>query len=495
MEFNTKRSAGILLHPTSLPGPHGIGAIGAHAKSFVDFLHNANQSLWQILPLGPTGYGDSPYASTSTFAGNPLLIDLDVLADEGLISRGDLSDAPPSCAAVDFGWAIAFKAKVLRLATDSFASQAASHRVADLRAFIAKHAWWLDDYALFDSLKHAYDGRPFYQWDVGLRHREPSAIELAKVELAEEIQHRYITQFLFFEQWNSLLNYAHSRGVRIIGDVPIFVAMDSDAVWSRPELFKLGSDLTPSVVAGVPPDYFSEAGQLWGNPLYDWDAHALEGFDWWISRLAMALSLTDIVRLDHFRGFEAAWEIPAHHTDARGGEWVTGPGDSFFDALREKLGGLPLIAEDLGVITDEVRALRDRHRLPGMHVLQFGFDPGEDRIYAPHRAIPNTVVYTGTHDNDTTNGWFRTLPSAPRELAKAYLGADGDSIHWPMIRAAYGTVANTVIIPMQDVLGLGSEVRMNTPGQVGLWWTFRLVEQPRDAVAAVLRELTILFER
>jgi len=492
------RSCGILLHPTSLPGPHGIGSLGAHARAFIDFLHTAGQSLWQVLPLGPTGYGDSPYASSSTFAGNPLLIDLEPLVADGWLLPSDVDHAPASTSHVNYAEVVPFKTAMLRRASERFRTTASGDRKAKFDAFQHEHAWWLEDFAMFDAIKQAHDGRSIREWDNDVRRRDPQTIERVKTQLATEIHRRRITQFLFFEQWEALRTYAHAKGVRVVGDVPIFVAFDSDAVWARPELFKVDENLVPSVVAGVPPDYFAEAGQLWGNPLYNWDAHAKEGFAWWLDRMKMALHLADIVRLDHFRGFEAAWEVPADHTDARRGTWVTGPGDALFDAMRERFGHLPLIAEDLGVITDEVRALRDRHQLPGMHVLQFGFGADDDRCYAPHRAVQNGVVYTGTHDNDTTNGWYRTLPPKDRAFIQSYLDIDDtsrDSVHKQMIRAAYGTVANTAIIPMQDVLGLGSEARMNTPGQVGPWWAYRLETQPNQDVADDLKLLTQLYDR
>ncbi len=495
MEALTARSSGILLHPTSLPGPHGIGSLGSHARAFVDFLHAAGQTLWQVLPLGPTGYGDSPYAALSTFAGNPLLIDLDSLVTEGLLMSSELLGAPKSTDRVDYGTVIPFKMAMLHAAAERFGTKATAHRRAKFEAFCKEHGWWLNDYALFEAVKQAHGGKPINEWEEDLRRRNPGALGSARESLADQIEHRKVMQFFFFEQWGALRAYARERGVRIVGDMPIFVAYDSDAVWAKPELFKIDDDLVPHVVAGVPPDYFSATGQLWGNPLYDWEQHAKDGFRWWLDRMKMALEMADVVRLDHFRGFEAAWEVPAGHPDARRGAWMAGPGDAFFDAIRNELGGLPLIAEDLGVITDEVRALRDKHELPGMHVLQFGFGPDSERCYAPHRAERNTVVYTGTHDNDTTVGWFRTLPAKERALVQAYLNTSGSSIHWAMIRAAFGTVADMVIVPMQDVLGYGSEARMNMPGQLGAWWAFRLLEQPHAAVAAKLRQITELYER
>lgn len=491
----TTRCAGILLHPTSLPGPHGIGTLGSNAHAFVDFLHDAGQNVWQMLPLGPTGYGDSPYAALSSFAGNPLLIDLDTLVAEGLLESADLAGAPRSSDRVDYGALIPFKMAALHTAAKRFPLRASADRRAKLEAFCIENAWWLEDYALFRAIKEQHKGKPINEWEDNLRRRKPQALSAARETLADHLHACRVIQFLFFEQWESLRQYAQARGVRIMGDMPIFVAYDSDAVWAKPELFKIDDDLNPAVVAGVPPDYFSATGQRWGNPLYDWDRHERDGFSWWLDRLRMTLRLVDLVRLDHFRGFEAAWEVPAEHDTAIAGSWVKGPGDAFFNAIRERFGGLPLVAEDLGVITDEVLALRERHALPGMHVLQFGFGMGEERGYAPHRAERNVVVYTGTHDNDTTVGWFQALPNKDRELVRAYLNTAGASIHWAMIRAAYATVADTVIVPMQDVLGLGSEARMNMPGQLGPWWAFRLTELPHAAVAAKLRQFADLYER
>ncbi|HQB42008.1 MAG TPA: 4-alpha-glucanotransferase [Polyangiaceae bacterium] len=495
MDASSTRSAGILLHPTSLPGPHGIGSLGSYARGFIDFLAAAGQSYWQILPLGPTGYGNSPYSALSTFAGNPWLIDLQTLVTEGLLHGSELAAAPLCTDRVDYGAVGPFKTEKLHLAAERFATVASAERREKFEAFEQQNAWWLDNYALFEAVKQANEGKSIRDWDTELRCREPAAIARASQQLATEIRHQRVMQFLFFEQWAALRSYAHGRGVRIIGDMPIFVSFDSDVVWAHPELFKVDANLTPSVVAGVPPDHFSATGQLWDNPLYDWKTHEKQGFNWWVDRVRMALLLADVVRLDHFRGFEAAWEVPSHHADACHGTWVKGPGNAFFDALRSELGSLPFIAEDLGLITKEVYALRDHYGLPGMRVLQFGFGTGEDRYNAPHRVERNSVVYTGTHDNDTTVGWFRTLSAKDRAFVQSYLNTSGATIHWAMIRAAYGTVADTVIIPIQDVLGLGSEARMNMPGQMGGWWAYRLTEQPHAAVAEKLRELTELYER
>jgi len=458
-------------------------------------LHDAGQTYWQTLPLGPTGYGDSPYAALSTFAGNPLLIDLDSLVAQGLLSSLELADGPRSTNRVDYGAVIPFKMAALRAAAQRFLREASGQRQQEFQAFVEEHGWWLEDYALFAAIKEAHEGRPINEWEDDLRRRKPEALERVRQTLRGPMQQCKVVQFFFFEQWGALREYAHGKGVRIMGDMPIFVAYDSDAVWAHPELFKIDEDLVPHVVAGVPPDFFAKTGQLWGNPLYAWECHAEDGFSWWLARMAMALSIADVVRLDHFRGFEAAWEVPADHPDATRGTWVKGPGDAFFEAIRVRFGGLPLVAEDLGLITEEVHALRDRLGVPGMHVLQFGFGMGDDHYYAPHRAERNTVVYTGTHDNDTTVGWFKALPVRERARVQAYLNTAGSSIHWAMIRAAYATVADTVIVPMQDVLGFGSEARMNMPGQLGPWWAFRLTEAPHAAAAAKLRQLADLYER
>jgi 4-alpha-glucanotransferase len=495
MDFGTTRTCGILLHPTSLPGPGGIGTLGAAARAFVDLLRDAGQGVWQILPLGPTGYGDSPYAALSTFAGNPLMIDLEALAADAVVDAGELGAAPPSTERVDFGAVVAFKIPLLERAAARFVARAPAERRRELEAFCESNAWWLEDFALFMAIKKAERGRPTREWDEPLRKRDPAALARAGEQLAVQLHACRVQQFYFFRQWNAVRGYANERGVRVLGDMPIFVALDSSDVWAHPELFKLDAELRPTVVAGVPPDYFSATGQLWGNPLYDWPKHAQSGFGWWLERMRHALSLVDAVRLDHFRGFEAAWEVASGEPTAERGEWVEGPGDAFFDALRARFGRLPLVAEDLGLITEAVHALRDRHGLPGMHVLHFGFSPSGQRVYAPHAAVRNSVVYTGTHDNDTTVGWFRDLPHEERELVKAYLNTEGSAIHWSLVRAAYATSANTAIVPIQDVLGLGSEARMNLPGHMGSSWSFRLAAVPHAAVAARLRELARLYER
>lgn len=492
------RTSGVLLHPTSLPGPYGIGSLGAHARAFVDFLSDSEQRFWQILPLGPTGFGNSPYACLSTFAGNPVMIDLDELAHQRLLTEQELTGASgpgTNGSRVDFAAVHSFKTPLLQHASRMFSARASAALKATFDTFCHEQAWWLDDYVLFEAAKLSQNQRSLREWDSDLRTRKPSALAKVRENYAATMHEHRVMQFLFFHQWKQLRAYAAQKHVRIIGDMPIFVAFDSDAVWSTPHLFKLDETLAPPVVAGVPPDYFSATGQLWGNPLYEWQRHEKDGFQWWLDRLKMALDLADVVRLDHFRGFEAAWEVASHHTDAREGMWVPGPGNAFFDAILKRFGKLPLIAEDLGIITDEVRALRDKYELPGMHVLQFGFPEHGPRTYAPHHATANMVVYTGTHDNDTTLGWFAGLPENERNIVRDYLNTTADTVHWDMIRAAYATVANTVIIPMQDILGLGTEARMNLPGTVGNCWDYRMQQAPSDTIRRKLARLTDLFER
>lgn len=494
-DFGHRRLCGILLHPTSLPGPYGIGTLGTQARAFVDFLHDAGQSIWQVLPLGPTGYGDSPYACLSTFAGNPLLIDLDDLVADGMLEPHELQHAPGSTGRTDYGAVVTHKLPLLREAAARFMTRASTERKRQFEEFCEQNRWWLEDFALFAAIKKAQGDRPISEWDSDVKARSAETIRRARAKLAVDLHAVRVEQFFFFHQWHELRAHARSKGVAILGDVPLFVAYDSADVWAHPELFKLDEDLSPRVVAGVPPDCFSATGQLWGNPVYDWRKHAESGYQWWLDRLKLALSLADVVRLDHFRGFEAAWEVPVGNPTAEIGEWVEGPGDAFFDAVRKQFGGLPLVAEDLGLITEEVYALRDRHALPGMHVLQFGFSLGGERIYAPHSCRPNSVAYTGTHDNDTTVGWFRTLSPEERDLVTAYLDTDGSEIHWTMIRAAYGTVAHTAIVPIQDVLGLASEARMNLPGSMGSSWSFRMISLPTAKIASELKRLAWLFER
>jgi len=479
------RASGVLLHPTSLPGHHGIGDLGPASHAWIDFLEQAGQRLWQVLPLGPTGYGDSPYQCFSAFAGNPLLVSLDVLEAEGLLTPADLAD-PPSFPEqeVDYGAVIDFKRSALGKAFARFREVAAPADRDGFHAFCREQAAWLDDFALFMAVKGAHGGVAWTDWDRDIAARRPEAIEKWKREKADEIEATKLAQFFFFRQWGELRRYCHARHIKMMGDVPIFVAHDSADVWAHPELFQLDERGRPTVVAGVPPDYFSATGQLWGNPLYRWDEMGRTGYAWWIDRFRATLALVDLVRLDHFRGFEAYWEIPASAPTAATGRWVQGPGAALFEALRAALGTLPIVAENLGVITPEVESLRERFGFPGMAILQFAFggDPqGSDFI--PHNYPRDRVVYTGTHDNDTVVGWWtsgvgdstRTLEEveAEREFARRYMHSDGKEIHWDFIRTLLGSVADLAIVPLQDVLGLGSEARMNVPARPGGNWRWR----------------------
>lgn len=498
-----KRSSGILLHPTSLPGPYGIGDLGPQAFRFVDWLESTGCKLWQVLPLGPTGYGDSPYQCFSAFAGNPYLISPDDLLADGLAAQDDvdlLKDLPAS--KVDFGLLIPKKLDLLLKAFSRFQSNPEPLR-AGFDYFCAQNASWLDDFALFMALKEANGGGAWNGWDEALRSRKKSALTEARKRLSEDIRRYSFYQFLFFRQWEKVRKYANEKGIRIIGDIPIFVAYDSADVWANPELFYLDDAGSPTVVAGVPPDAFSATGQLWGNPLYNWEAHKKEGYQWWLSRLRASLQLMDILRLDHFRGFAGYYEIPAGEATAENGRWVPGPAHDFFHAVRKYLedgwlapgADLPIIAEDLGVVTPDVVELLEAFHLPGMKVLQFAFT-GPDNPFLPHNYIPNCVAYTGTHDNDTAMGWYQSAPEHEKDFARRYLGVDGHDFAWDLIRAAWKSVAVFAIAPMQDVLSLGGEARMNFPSKLGGNWEWRMKENDlREDLAADLRELNWLTLR
>jgi 4-alpha-glucanotransferase len=479
------RVSGVLLHPTSLPGRYGLGDLGDAAFRFADFLEAAGQGLWQVLPLGPTGYGDSPYQCFSAFAGNPLLVSLERLVDEGWLSADDLARAPsfPETE-VDFGAVIGFRLPLLDRAAENFQARAKDDERREFELFRQRHSGWLADYALFMALKHAHDGAVWTRWDKPLALHDGAALDAWRAAHAGEIASREFAQFQFFRQWSGLRAYCHHRGIRIMGDVPIFVAHDSADVWAHRDLFQLEADGERTVIAGVPPDYFSATGQCWGNPLYRWEVMANKHYQWWIERFRSALSLVDLVRLDHFRGFEAYWEIPGSETTAVKGRWVKGPGALLFQALRRGLGQLPIVAENLGVITPEVEALRQKFGFPGMAILQFAFgtDP-QGPGFRPYNYTPDLVAYTGTHDNDTTVGWWtagvgdstRTEADveAERSFAREYFGTDGTQIHWDFIRAILGSVADTAITPVQDLLGLGNVARMNLPGRASGNWRFR----------------------
>ena len=487
------RESGILMHITSLPGPYGVGTMGANARGFVDFLKRSGQKLWQILPLSPTGYGDSPYQSCSAYAGNHYLIDLELLVADGLLKEEDLTgiqwyDREDK---VKFGLQYQHRLAVLRKAWQRFEDRAALER------FCRENSSWLPDFALFMALKDENGGLPWYQWPDALKRREASAMQQAQTRLQGQIDFYCFVQYLFSKQWQSLRCYAHENGIRIVGDVPIYVPLDSADVWSNPELFLLDNDLNPEAVAGVPPDYFSEDGQLWGNPLYRWDVHKQQNYSWWLRRLTAAGTLYDVIRIDHFRAFEAYWSVPFGDETAKNGHWVKGPDMDFVNAVREQLPNLELIAEDLGLLTQEVLDLRDNSGWPGMKVLQFAFD-SEDSEYLPHNYPVCSVCYTGTHDNTTMRHWFETADEKAVELAKNYMRlTEEEGFVWGTIRTAMSSVAEKCIVPLQDYLNLGGEARMNFPGSMtDCNWTWRVQEGLcTDQLADKIFKLTKLYCR
>ncbi|HYJ79031.1 MAG TPA: 4-alpha-glucanotransferase [Longimicrobiaceae bacterium] len=487
-----RRRAGILLHPTSLPGP-GVGDLGPEAYRFADWLAEAGQSLWQVLPLVATGEGGSPYNALSAFAGNPLLLSPRGLVDDGLLEE-DETEAPAGLPdeGVDFQEVGRWKDRLLRRAHGAFRAGWAPGLRRAFAAYRRRQKGWLEDWALFRALRDEFGAAGWTEWSQGLAHRDPEAMGEAASHLREEVERHAFGQFLFDRQWGTLRAYAAERGVRLVGDVPIFVAHDSADVWAHQELFELDRQGRPTAVSGVPPDYFSATGQRWGNPLYRWDVVERSGWRWWIERLRRTLELVDVARIDHFRGFEAYWEIPADEPTAIGGRWVPGPGAKLFAALQRELGPLPLIAEDLGIIAPQVDALREELGLPGMRVLQFAFgtpDPANPHLPANHPAA--SVAYTGTHDNDTAAGWFRALPPGERAAVRRLTGAEDGEMHWGMIEAVLRSPADTAIVPLQDVLGVGSEARMNTPGTTAGNWEWRLrAGELTPALAARLRGIT-----
>jgi 4-alpha-glucanotransferase len=491
------RASGLLLHPTSLPGSAGIGDVGRAAYMFVDFLAASGQRLWQVMPLGPTGYGDSPYATLSAFAGNPLLLALEALVEDGLLAAADLRTLPAfDDQRVEYGQVIEHKMRLLRRAFERFSGAAPVSLRAAFAAFRADNSGWLADYALFRALKDAHGGTVWNRWEADLAAHRPEALARAREALAGDVAFHEYTQFLFFRQWAALHAYAVARGIRIIGDIPIFVAYDSADVWAHPDLFFLDEGGNPTVVSGVPPDYFSVTGQRWGNPLYRWDRLAETGYAWWIARFRAALALVDIVRLDHFRGFAAYWEVPADEETAMHGRWVPGPGAALFHAVTDALGQVPIIAEDLGLITPDVHALRDELGYPGMRLLQFAFDTDATNEYLPHEYPHHCVVYTGTHDNDTAVGWYASRTDRVRRFLARYVGHESREVHWDLIRLALASVADMAIIPLQDALGLGSAARMNQPGRASGNWTWRCTsEQLTWAVVSRLREMAAVYGR
>ena len=490
------RAAGILLHPTSLPSHGGVGDFGPAAYSFIDFLASARQGIWQVLPLGPLGYGNSPYSATSAFAGNPILISLERLADQGWIDRAQVARLDTASGPVDYDRVFHQKMPLLFEAARAFLRSASGDSLRRFESFCSENSWWLDDFVLFDALRAKHKLACWNQWPHELAHREPSALAQARKELAEDLRIRRALQFAFYEQWADLRRCCRERNIRIVGDVAIFVNHDSADVWVHRELFRLNGNLDPEVVAGVPPDFFSKTGQRWGNPLYRWEVMKERGYQWWIQRLRWATRNCDYIRLDHFRGFDQFWEIPAGDLTAVNGRWVDGPRDDLFLKLREALGGLPFFAEDLGFITPEVHALRDRLQIPGMAVLQFGFGDEGAHMYLPHRAA-GKVMYTGTHDNDTVVGWWNSgAADHERRNAECYVGRSDDGIHWAFIRAAICSPASLSIVPLQDVFGLGSDARMNTPSLDNGNWRWRFEQsQLKDEFAAKLARLVELSDR
>ena len=486
------RKCGVLMHITSLPGKYGIGTMGKEAFAFVDFLKAAGQSCWQILPLTPTGYGDSPYQSCSAFAGNPYLIDFDLLIQDGLLTQEEAAPLFGEQGRVDFGKQYQYKTRILRLAFGRFVPD------SDFEAFCADNSSWLSDFALFMALKQKFAGAPWYAWEDALMRREPDAVWQARQALKEDIRFFCFAQYLFFRQWNALHSYAARQGISIIGDVPIYVPLDSVEVWSSPEFFQLDEDLKPTAVAGVPPDYFSEDGQLWGNPLYRWDVMAADGYGWWLRRLEAAGKLYDVTRLDHFRGFESYWAVPYGDENARGGRWVKGPGMDFFDTVKEKLPGLSIIAEDLGILTDEVRAMHLATGFPGMKVLGFAFDSLEPCDHLPHTYTENSVCYTATHDNMTTKQWLDTASRESLAYARSYMALnEREGFVWGVIRTALASVSRLCIVPLQDYLELGAESRMNFPGTLSdSNWTWRINDGIIDPeLAGRMRRLASLYGR
>jgi len=498
------RSSGVLLHPTSLPGPYGIGELDTSAYRWIDWLAATGSSLWQILPLGPTGYGDSPYQCFSSFAGNPYLISIERLLNDGLLTMEDLADMPNfNPGRVDFGVIYRWKLPLIDRAFTRYQSGEIPVRTENRRPFDEQftrfkqdNTHWLDDFALFMALKEAHGWAAWNEWPAKLRQRDESALTRARKAHAAAIEKQAFRQFLFFQHYSDVRAYANEKGVQIIGDLPIFVAYDSADVWANPELFYLGDEGNPTVVAGVPPDYFSATGQLWGNPLYRWDYHAETGFAWWLSRLRAVLNQVDIIRLDHFRGFYDYWEIPAGEDTAINGRWVDGPREHFFDVLKAELGELPIIAEDLGYLSPGVLDLRDAYSLPGMKIMVFGFYDDPENEFLPHNHTENCVVYTGTHDNDTVVGWYNRVEEAERDFARRYLARDGHDIAWDLIRAAWVSPGVFALTTMQDMLSLDNESRMNYPGRASGNWSWRMrTEHLTETLQDRLAELNFLYGR
>lgn len=493
------RTSGILLHPTSIPSPYGIGDMGVEAYEFIDFLQKSGQHLWQTLPLTPTGFGDSPYQSFSAFAGQPLIISPAYMEELGLLKREDLADCPAGDGkTVDYGTIIPWKNQILKKAFEQFLLVTDAELLEEYEAFVSENLFWLEDYALFMACKDAHEGQSWLAWEPIYRKPTKAVKEEMLQEFAEGVKYYKFVQFMFYQQWTALRTYANEKGVKIIGDMPLYMSLDSADVWANQGLFQLDSKGYPLSVAGVPPDYFSETGQLWGNPLYDWKAHKKQKYQWWISRIQTQLKLTDYVRIDHFRGLDEYWAVPAEEETAINGTWEPGPGADLFRAVLKALGDkLPIIAEDLGVITDTVRELRDKFELPGMKILQFAFETTDESSFLPHQFVTNNCVcYTGTHDNDTTKGWYETAPEYAKDKVRRYMNIDGNNIHWDLIRLCLSTVAAYAIFPLQDVLGIGKEGRMNTPGVGTDNWAWRYEKDAlSDDIAEGLKITSQLFGR
>jgi 4-alpha-glucanotransferase len=492
-----KRSSGILLHPTSFQGPYGIGDIGSAALRWIDFLSNAGCGLWQVLPIGPTGYADSPYQCFSSFAGNPLLISPEALLKDDLLHPDDLYDHPvfPDDH-VDFGALIPWKLSLLDRSFNRYQHNKSSKLNAELDEFRASQSSWLEDFALFMALKEAHQGAPWPSWEKPLRQRQPEALAEARHQYTSAIQRQIYRQFLFYRQWLKLRDYAHNKGILIIGDIPIFVAHDSADVWVNPHLFFMDNTGMPTVVAGVPPDYFSPTGQLWGNPLYRWEEHAKTGYSWWLKRIKATLALVDIIRIDHFRGFAGYWEVPGKAKTAEIGCWTPGPGKDFFHTIRQSLGDLPIIAEDLGVITPDVVDIRDTFGLPGMKIMQFAFDSTPEDPFLPHNYPVNCVVYTGTHDNDTAKGWYQRVSETEKATYRDYMNRDGSQVSWDLIRGIWSSVAVFCLAPMQDFLNLGNEARMNYPGNPSGNWMWRMADNSlTHELQDKIKQLNYLYSR
>ena len=491
------RSSGILLHPTSLPGPYGIGDIGPQARKWIDFLAESGTGLWQVLPLGPTGYGDSPYQCFSTFAGNPYLISPDALLQQGLIHKNDLVDLPDfPVDSVDFANVIHWKLDLLNRSYDRFRFEGGTKLKEEVGLFYTRHSGWLEDYALFMALKEHQGGKPWSQWPVNFRDRDHQALDHFRADQDYAIQRQKYYQFLFYQGWEDLRAYGHKMGVKIIGDIPIFIAHDSADAWTHRELFYLDESGQPIVVAGVPPDYYTKTGQLWGNPLYRWEVHARDGYSWWMERLRSAFSMVDILRLDHFRGFAGYWEVPATEKTAENGRWVPGPGEKLFKRIKDEFGDLPIVAEDLGEITPDVIQLRDKFGLPGMKILVFAFESGESNVFLPHHYHENCIVYTGTHDNDTAAGWFKRIDEGEKTFAQRYLKSSGEDIAWDLIKLAWSSKAIFSIAQMQDLLSLDNQARMNYPGNPQGNWKWRFTETDlSDRLKERLKEVNYLYGR